>query len=396
MSEKINNNEDGGYYAIKGFDYQINKAIFEILNTLDPDEQIRIEYVQDVDSSNFVMQVKYKEQAKFVPSIIKEPIKQLIDEFTVNQNKLYSLYAFFGNLNGYDSEPDYCNKKISIETLNRILGNESGSFSDEVKTNFVLKFTLDFSPSFDENLNQTLLKLKECYPCITDDEAVFYYANIAYFLRSLVVTNKKIESSNRSCTRKQVVELLNKGRSKIFSSSLRKYKGDKAYFEFIKKEYFVCNSITTPDYERFIILELNGTENISEIKKIVLAIKDKYYKPQNRRTNSYAPYIYFRNISDENLKVLKTQLLSESHTIKDGYDFYNADFSVKTITKMSEEVCLKFLHEESSFKSVISQDLHKTKEIYQFFINNSLDIECDIKHIKIQINELADIAKIIS
>ena len=71
--------EDGGYYAIKGFEYQVSKTILEILESENDDLEINIEQVQDIDSKDFVMQVKYKETQKFTPSKIKAPTIQLIN-----------------------------------------------------------------------------------------------------------------------------------------------------------------------------------------------------------------------------------------------------------------------------------------------------------------------------
>ena len=74
---KSKNKMDGGYYAIKGFAFQIDKAILEILDA-DDSTQVKIEEIQDINSENFVIQVKYKEKARFTPSKIKEPVLQLI------------------------------------------------------------------------------------------------------------------------------------------------------------------------------------------------------------------------------------------------------------------------------------------------------------------------------
>ena len=77
--------DDGGYYAIRGFLYQYDKYIWELLNS-SSDTSINIENIQDIDSDNYVMQVKYRESINYSPSVIKEPIKKLIEVFTKNKN----------------------------------------------------------------------------------------------------------------------------------------------------------------------------------------------------------------------------------------------------------------------------------------------------------------------
>lgn len=86
---------DGGYYAIKGFEFQIDKTILEILNTNNENKKISIEQIQDINSSDYVMQIKYKETQDYTPNKIREPIVQLIDEFKKNDQINYNLFCFF-------------------------------------------------------------------------------------------------------------------------------------------------------------------------------------------------------------------------------------------------------------------------------------------------------------
>ena len=65
--------EEGGYYAIKDFLYQYDKAILEILSR-DEGVPVYIERIQDIDCENYVLQVKHKEAADYSASKIREPI----------------------------------------------------------------------------------------------------------------------------------------------------------------------------------------------------------------------------------------------------------------------------------------------------------------------------------
>lgn len=44
------NGNDGGYYAIKGFLYQFDNAILEIMDN--PDKEVGIEHIQDINCDN--------------------------------------------------------------------------------------------------------------------------------------------------------------------------------------------------------------------------------------------------------------------------------------------------------------------------------------------------------
>jgi len=50
--------EDGAYFAIKGFIYQFDKTILEVLNQTDENAYVKIEQEQDLEYTNFVVQVK--------------------------------------------------------------------------------------------------------------------------------------------------------------------------------------------------------------------------------------------------------------------------------------------------------------------------------------------------
>lgn len=383
---------DGGYYAIKGFSYQFDKAILELLNCEDGNKSIYIEGIQDVNSDNFVIQVKYREKGKFMPSEITLPVIQLIEEFRNDVAKDYILYAHFNNLNGYD---DFViDRQITINNLDKILGKRSAEFSTAEKEAFVLKFFLDFSPDFQIQFEQVIAKLKENGFGSSYDEIIFHYSSIECYLQRLIINNP--DKEKRNCTKGDVIEFLKNGKKVIYESGLRVYRGETAYFRYIKRAHFSEN--VTDNFERFILIELHDKDSVSDIKSVISRIKKRFYKnhatSRGQLLKSGAPYVFLRNISDANLKQLKTELRDDGFGFRDGYDFLNADFCVNSIKKSStihDGICLKFINKEDDLLCLILEKLSKTKEIYQFYITNSLFINADIKSIEIQIKNLSDI-----
>ncbi|MDD2766346.1 MAG: hypothetical protein PHH40_01110 [Candidatus Moranbacteria bacterium] len=389
------NTTDGGYYAIKGFAYQIDKAILELLNTDDNNANINIEQIQDIDSNSYVIQVKYKENAKLVPSQVNKPISQLIEEFKKDNKKSYILYVFFSDLNGYADKVDK-DKKISKETLDELLGTQKDIFTNQEKKNFANNFYLFLSPEFQAQFNSIILKLKEAGFGDTDEETIFYYANISDYLYKKVCNNSIAQVRKRTCTQKEIFDYLKNGKKLISNSSFREYQGDQKYFNFNKKQFFSQRNI---DYfERFIVVELNGDEDVAELKEILYKIKNKFYNISGdwtfKRIKSPAPYVFLKNISEEKLILLKTQILKEGMVFKDGFDFHGALFSLTSIKADStthNNLCLKLINNEENFQSLIGEDFKKTKEVYQFYINESIPIESDIKNISIKIKNILDI-----
>jgi hypothetical protein len=390
------NGTDGWYYAIKWFAYQVDKTILEILSTQDECKKINIEQIQDIDSDDFVIQVKYKETAKLIPSQVNKPISQLLNEFKIDNNKRYILYAYFNDLNGYNEK--ICDNKITKEILDELLWSLKDNFTEIDKTGFIEKFELDLSEEFQEQFLSVIDSLCKKWFWNNQEESTFYYANIVDYLYKIVINNApKRGIHNRTCTPKEIFEYLRQWKKIIFNEWFREYQGEQKYFSFIKTKYF-STTRNINNYERFIIIELTGDENISAIKEIVLSLKNRFYNiswlSTRKVIKSPAPFIYFSNIERKKLIQLKKQLQEDNIFFKDGFDFKGASFSLKWMKQRStihNNLCLKLVNSGKILNLLVKEDYWKTKEIYQFYINNYVKIETETKNIKIQIKEISDI-----
>jgi len=375
---------DGGYYAIKGFEYQIDKNILEILEQSDINKAINIEQNQDIDSDDFVMQVKYKEAVKFVPSAIKKPLIQLIEEFKNNNKKNYILYCFFGDFNGYTEST----------SINTILGSSKSDFTTKEKTDFQKKFQLKFSPKFDIQLEQTISEIEKLG--YKEEEAIIHHARITKHLRNLVINHSPSNITKRTTTKKEITELIRDDRRIIFTNSYRTYKGDISYFKKLKRDYFTFRNVDKTI--RIFIIELDGSERVSEVVHISKIISSKYFKILTRDIKGEAPYIFYRNISDSDFAKVKTILINDGIAIKDGYDFKGAPFNINTVSKKSSKenkVALKFINQETELVQLFELNLNVTKEVFQFFQTKSEEYNHELREVKIEVKELNEIEKII-
>jgi hypothetical protein len=301
--------EDGGYYAIKGFEFQIDKTILLLLESSDGDNYVNIEQIQDIDSSDFVMQVKYKETQKFTPSKVKVPIIQLLNEYVSYPKKTHYLYCYFNDLNGYEHIVNE-DKMISVEGLDRILGNKKDSFSESDKADFVKNFRLVFSPDFQEQFMKVISILKSLsFVGNSDDEAIFYYANIATFLRKLVVESSR--TSDRKCTKNQLLDYLKSGQKLVFNTSFKEYKGEAEYLKFIKQ------NVPKParDRDNFIFIGKLKVDPTVSLGKMIIDILDKYY---TRARRDIKPITFI--LEDESVLPVKEALLLADLNFNDGYE----------------------------------------------------------------------------
>ena len=213
-------------------------------------------------------------------------------------------------------------------------------------------------------------------------------------MRKIVTNNLDIK--NRTCTKSDILAIITGNRKTVFDSAYRIYKGKQQYIAEIKRRYFTYRNID--NWERFFIIELSGSEDVSVIKTTVLNIKRKFYKKLVRGIKSGAPYIYFINISKDNLKRLKIELIAENNIIKDGYDFIDSDFQIKSLKMKStigNEVSIKFISNEDELKAMLGCNLECTKKIYQFYRITTIEFAFDIDIVNIEISELSELQQIL-
>lgn len=295
---------DGGYYAIKGFEYQIDKTLLEVLSASTNDLVVRLEQIQDIDTDDYVMQVKYKEATKLNPSVIRKPIIQLIEEFKLDSNKVYILYCYFADNNGYT-------ETVDTEFLDKILGLEKDNYGDDLKKNFLTKFKLRFSPEFQNQYESVLTNLVELPYCNSTEEAQYYYSILVDFLRKKVITNPPDESGSRQVTKGELLMHLNNGRRIVFMPSYMEFKGQQAYFKLLKSRFRkpIRNQNTI-----FIFGNVEVDDSCTLGSLIHQIVEIHYYKA----THDVKPLTFV--IPDDNIVEVKKYFISQDSTFNDGYE----------------------------------------------------------------------------
>ena len=377
---------DGGYYAIKGFDFQIDKTILEILIS-NNNTPISFEQIQDISTDSFVMQIKYKETQNYTLTKIKDPIIQLINEYKKEPQKNYYLYCYFKDIKEK-------NKKFIYDELKQIL--KKTGFDRTTIQDFCSKFELRFSKKFNEQFKEVVSKIQEIGNCDSFDEALVFYGNITNHLRKSITDNQS--NNKRFCDSATLTKIIGDNRKIVFDSAYRDYKGKEKYFTHIKKKHFT--NLNIDNWERFIIIELYGNESISNIKAMLLTIKKKFYKTSNNKIKSGAPYIYLYNISSINLAKIKKKLITDNVLIRDGHDFKDADFclnSLKIKSTIENNISIKFINNRDNLKQILKFNFDRTKIIYNFHYTKPYkkNLE-DIKIVSIKINNISEIEKILN
>ncbi|SDT37257.1 hypothetical protein SAMN05192545_3561 [Maribacter dokdonensis] len=383
---------DGAYVAIKGFKYQFDRSILEVFNN--PSIPVRIEQLQDYEFDNYFVQVKYHDTDYTTPQQkqkIKKPLLQLLDQHKIDKSKKFILFIY---LKGVAQNK----KKLSISDLDSILGNKKDNYSASEKTSFVQNFTLIHAHDFVTQYNEVIEKIKTLYSK-SIEEAELYYSIISSYLLDIVTKNEPSKKNLRTCSKKQLDKLISEGKKIVFKSAFNDVLTAEKRVKLLHSQFFKSQLNKEPN-ERFFVVEVNNLTHISVIKELVLTLKNKWSKNKTKtipESDRFVPYILLHGIESQKLIELKTDLQKDGYNICDGYDFFNAPFnlaSLKVRPTFENKLFFKFINKASELDQIINQ-LDRTGEIYQFYLETPLSISFTQKHLKFQVQEVNEIKNII-
>lgn len=374
---------DGGYYAIKGFTYQFDKTLLEIIEN--PDQNIEIEQIQDIGLQRYYIQVKHKESQIYSSSKIRKALIQIINCFICDKRNSFSLYCYFRNKVAKK-------KKLTLIELDGILSTDKGIFNQKDKRDFINKFTLEFADNFDKQFELLIKKIKNCFKLKNDEEAILYHA---VFMANLLEIAIKKNPKKRIISYDELKTLATQKEKIIFDIAYCKFLSETKYLSYLKREYFTLKKINIPNEDRLFLIEIDNVIKNNDILQIVTNIRNKYF----RKHASPAPYIcLFGNISRERLASIKRKLWDKEMFFIDGTNFESDKFRISDL--------IKSLYDNNSretYKLVLIKNLSillKRQVIDQIFVFSTTSNKTwykDIKEFKeFYIKQTKNIIKIIN
>jgi len=382
---------DGAYIALRGYKFQFDRTILEIFNN--STKTIEIEQLQDYGFDDYLVQVKYH-NTDYTPAQqkqkIKKPLVQLFEQYLKNKTKNFILFIYLKGISP-------SKKTLSVAELDAILGKIK-KFTATDKADFISRFNLIYADDFENQYKEVIQRIKSAYSK-TDEEAEIYYSVISSHLLDIVTNNPPSVNSKRKTSKSEIDKIISNGKKLIFKS---------AYIEIVAKEkqlknlnkLFFKTSLNTEPHERIFIIEVKPTADIKLLKELVLLLKTKWSKNKTKTipdTDRFVPFIYFNGIQESALVELKTDLQKDGYVINDGYDFMNANFNINSINirpTFINKLFFKFINKQQDLEKILN-NLNRTGEVYQFFIDSPATISFTGKHIEIEIKEIEDIKNII-
>ncbi|MCF2490758.1 DUF4297 family anti-phage-associated protein [Dyadobacter sp. CY347] len=395
--------------TIRGYFYQFDYSIVQVLNLNAETDKITIEGIEDVDISTATdetaIQCKYYSKTEYNHSAISEPIRLILNHFheTLKGKGKKINYKLRGH---YKSGQSKLVLPLTVESLKsnfliykradlKYEHHKDLSLSDRDLQEFIDRLEIDINAEdFDVQFSNVRTKLKGIFNCSDFSSEFFFYNNALRVIKDLAT---KQQLSERTISKRDFLRQIDTSEI-LFNEWFLKTKGEKQHYLFLRKEYFTTLNVSP--FERLFAIEIDPNTYVrSEIKSILFAISKKWSKLSRREPSPFCPYIYIHKIDPKELIELKKELISEGFHINDGYDFSGADFNVQSIIKKPDynnQIKLKIINSLEFVEPTLST-ISKTKEIYQFFISNNFIsvLNPAIKHIQIQVNNHNDIKQII-
>ena len=390
--------------TIRGYCYQFDKSILEVLSLECDTDSIEVEGIEDVDIEQqgelSAIQCKYYEKTSYNHSAIAKPIRLMLAHFSKNKDQIGNYHLFGHYKDGQEKLP----KSITLAFLkdkfltykkdkNKHEEHIALGLSDDDLELFLGKLTIDIkAKSFDEQYNEVIEMLMDVFSC-TKQEATHYYYNAAFS----VITKLGCNHSNRKITKSEFIASLNNNEA-LLNIWLYKYKGRKSYLKKLKSDLFPRNLNTQP-FDRFFILDASQSKNITEIKDCIYSIQKNWSNLSKRNAEPYSPYIYIHSKEKEILHSLKKQIFNEGLYFSDGYNFVGSQFCVNTLSQSKIDLDIKFQYVETKSDLVKAVNSATSRvEIYQFFTNENdltIEFEAGIKNTKLQVLNFEDIKDLV-
>jgi len=381
--------EDGGYIAIRGFAYQFDKALLDMLQH--PDKGYQIENLQDHNYEEYAIQVKYYDR-EYKPSEQKQKIKAVLINFlndlSENPERRYCLYSYF---NGVEEAA----VSIDFNGLNDYLGKKKTEFDDALKYRLVKDLKLIYAPDFKKQFKTLIEEISKAYTCDKND-ACCYHAMMVSHLERLILEYKVDQAERRTCSKTDLNRIVQNAKDVIFRNAYVEFLGRDKFHKHIHKQYFDRKHIAAK--ERIFIIEPQPSWGLYEIRMALYEIASKWGKNGQNTPNGErcSPFFHVR-INEEDMVALKSEIRAEGKAFTDGHYFKGAPFDPGLLIELQtrhRNFDMLFIDKPDDIVQTL-RAAHRAKEVFQFYHTTPLDFEADVKHIKIQIDRLEDIEKMI-
>lgn len=414
--------------TIKGYFYQFDKSILEILDQSNETNIVTIEGIEDIDIENgdeiqFV-QCKYYEETDFNNSIIKKPIQLMFRHYLKNrmeaQNKnfTYKLYGFYNK--GHEKLLQLTQETLKSYFLdfdNYTVIDESGNLNYQIKNikgkvifeeplqeddieDFNKRLFVDIkADSYENQIEKIKSKIQNSLSDYSKEDVELIYFNALKIIKDLAC---EPVIKKRQISKKEFWDRI-KTKEYYFEKWMSDLLEWEQYKKIIHKKYFPRVQNLSPSH-RFFILDCQG-ENINDVKNVISEISTRY----SRFVHQFSPFVYLYNTSNADFMTeIKAKLYDEGCYFKDGFPFKNSEFRFQEMLIKPDtynKISLRILEDSIDLSFVLQKLVEVERDnqlpinLYIFSKNNQLNLEIgnldNREYSKINIRQILDILDIV-
>lgn len=409
-------NTRSAHATIKGYFYQFDHTIVQILSATTPASSVVVEGIEDIDlvdgGNETQIQCKYYEGTKYNHSVIKDAIIQMLRHFHKNgcqavqgfQYRLYGHYESNQHTLPANFNLDFLKENFLTYTSEKKVHKvyDELTMTDAQLTIFQGLLKLDVLAKSYDNQQQHIGKLliSQISGCTQEDADIFYYPNAINAIQKLAIQS---DAKDRKITKAKFLLAVNR-KDVIFSLWLHQKFGDGYYARVIKKKYFKYPSTKVPKASRIFVLDATDEFDVAKITTLLSKIGTRYSHVELTRTppqDRFCPYVLLRGIEPKELVVLKGSLFSQGIKLIDGHAFDGSTFSPSCLAVVPMKdylIKLKFISLPQQVASVISAISDSVIEVFEFFKSvpsSEFHVPSNIPHHKIKIDSVHFINEVI-
>lgn len=400
--------------AIRGYIYQFDATISSILD-LDDTGELTVEGIEDFDieCGNLCdyFQCKYYAASRLTPATIRDAILPMLQRFLSldepsRKRRRYHLYGYFKDSSPGDTTLTAAELKRSLVRRERrklpsgkmktILINvqtEIGATESDIKL-FSRHLTVHVCDEYEQHKKEVVEALKKAF-CVSQFEAEGYlYPSALTLVSRLAVAATR---SARKINRAAFVNRLRPSRA-LFNTWALREKGQDVFCRTIRRKHFSVTNIDA--VHRLFVIETPAEATNAELLAFIHSLRSKWSSHRVRRkpdAERYAPYIYFRSLSDDRLVALKATLHQEGVSFVDGYAFLGASFSpghLRSPQSYENQISLRFINSASDLSESLQQ-LRGARSVYEFFVDSPITNNITCQHVIIPITSISMISQMI-
>ncbi|OJW31540.1 MAG: hypothetical protein BGO54_13845 [Sphingobacteriales bacterium 46-32] len=313
--------------TLKGYFYQFNKTIEEILSLKKDNDTITVEGIEDVDIDSIngreSVQCKYYSSQALTNSSIKDPIILMLDHHrnpsssTVSQ---YTLYGYFKN------EAAGSIKQFDIEELKTILTYKEkkvkkeyhvdNNIDDATLSAFLTKFRLITGKDFEDHRGDCINLLKTHFKSTSFEAENYHYNNAVRTVFDLAIKRKL---ADRIVSKKDFLKQVDCGRI-LFYSWYKRYQSDQKYLDLLRKGLKETN-LFSPGKEKLLFLGkcIDFNTTAMPLPTFVEEMVTKYFRLGSVKYTA-RPLTMVVDLDVAEMQNLKKNLITRHVHYNDGYE----------------------------------------------------------------------------